>query len=53
LIGSTTSKKGLTVRAVLDTHPYETGRKITDKQLAQVNSTPAEGCMTVAARPCQ
>ena len=42
LIGSTTSKKGLTVRAVLDTHPYETGRKITDKQLAQVNSTPAE-----------
>ena len=42
LIGSTTSKKGLTVRAVLDTNPYETGRKITDKQLAQVNSTPAE-----------
>jgi len=42
LIGSTTSKKGLTVRAVLDTNQYETGRKITDKQLAQVNSTPAE-----------
>jgi hypothetical protein len=42
LIGSTTSKKGLTVRAVLDTNHYETGRKITDKQLAQVNSTPAE-----------
>ena len=42
LIGSTTSKKGLTVRAVLDTNKYETGRKITDKQLAQVNSTPAE-----------
>jgi Rhodopirellula transposase DDE domain len=42
LIGSTTSNKGLTVRAVLDTNHYETGRKITDKQLAQVNSTPAE-----------
>jgi hypothetical protein len=42
LIGSTTSKKVLTVRAVLDTNQYETGRKITDKQLAQVNSTPAE-----------
>jgi hypothetical protein len=42
LIGSTTSTKGLTVRAVLDTNHYETGRKITDKQLAQVNSTPAE-----------
>jgi hypothetical protein len=42
LIGSTTSKKGLTVRAVLDTNHYETGRKITDKQLARVNITPAE-----------
>jgi hypothetical protein len=42
LIGRTTSKKGLTVRAVLDTNQYETGIKITDKQLAQVNCTPAE-----------
>jgi len=42
LIGGTTSTKGLTVRAVLDTNHYETGRKITDKQLAQVNITPAE-----------
>ena len=42
LIGSTTSQKGLTVRAVLDTHPYETGRKVTDQQWAQVNCTPAK-----------
>ena len=42
LIGSTTSNKGLTVRAALDTDEYPTGRKVTDKQLAAINCTPAE-----------
>jgi len=42
LIGSTTSKTGLTVRAALDTNDYPTGRKVSKKQLAAVNCTPAE-----------
>jgi hypothetical protein len=42
LIGSTTSKKGLTVRAALDTREYPTGRKVSKKELAAVNCTPAE-----------
>ena len=42
LIASTTSTKGLTVRAALDEHQYPTGRKVTDKELAAVNCTPAE-----------
>jgi hypothetical protein len=42
LIASTTSTKGLTVRAALDEHEYPTGRKVTDKELAAVNCTPAE-----------
>jgi hypothetical protein len=37
LIGSTTTKTGLTVRAALDTTQYETGIKITDQELAHVN----------------
>jgi hypothetical protein len=41
LIGSTTTKNGLTVRAALDTNQYETGIKISDQQLARVNCTPA------------
>jgi len=41
LIGSTTSKTGLTVRAALDTNNYPTGQKISDTQLAAVNCVPA------------
>ena len=37
LIGSTTTKAGLTVRAALDTAEYETGIKISDQELARVN----------------
>jgi hypothetical protein len=37
LIGSTTTKTGLTVRAALDTTQYETGIKITDQEFAHVN----------------
>jgi len=37
LIGSTTTDTGLTVRAALDHAEYETGIKVTDEQLAQVN----------------
>jgi transposase len=36
LIANTTSKKGLKVRAELDTNRYETGVKVTDTQLAAV-----------------
>jgi hypothetical protein len=42
LIASTTTKTGLTVRAALDTNEYETGIKINDEQLAEVNLTPAK-----------
>jgi hypothetical protein len=42
LIGSTTTNQGLIVRAALDTHCYETGQKVSEKQLARVNCTPAE-----------
>jgi hypothetical protein len=42
LIASTTSQAGLTVRAALDTNHYKTGVKVSDKQLARVNCTPAE-----------
>ena len=37
LIGSTTTKKGLSVNAVLDKNNYKTGIKVSDKELAQVN----------------
>jgi hypothetical protein len=37
LIGSATTKTGLTVRAALDTTEYETGIKISDLELARVN----------------
>jgi len=37
LIGSTTTKTGLIVKAALDTNEYETGIKITDQELARVN----------------
>ena len=42
LIASTTSTKGLRVRAALDTNDYPTGRKVTNKELAAINCTPAE-----------
>jgi hypothetical protein len=41
LIGSTTSKTGLTVQAALDTNDYPTGRRVSDKQLATINCAPA------------
>lgn len=37
LIGNTTTEKGLTVKAVLDKNEYETGLKISDEELNQVN----------------
>jgi hypothetical protein len=36
LISSTTTRKGLSVRAALDTHTYETGIKVSDDELARV-----------------
>ena len=39
LIGSTTTRKGLIVRAALDTHTYETGIKVQDAELANVKLT--------------
>ena len=39
LISSTTTRKGLTVRAALDTHTYETGIKVPDVELAKVRLT--------------
>jgi hypothetical protein len=41
LIGSTTTRTGLTVRAELDTNAYPTGVEVTDEQLAAVHLTPA------------
>jgi len=41
LIASTTTKTGLTVRAALDEHHYETGVKVSDEQLAELNLKPA------------
>lgn len=37
LIGNTTTKKGLTVMAVLDENKYETGIKVSDEEIDQVN----------------
>jgi len=39
LIGSTTTRQGLTVRAALDTNRYETGIKVSDSELAKVKLT--------------
>ena len=41
LIGSTTTKSGLKVRAELDPSTYEKGGKASDQQLARVNLTPS------------
>lgn len=42
LIGSTTTRTGLTIRAELDSNHYPTGVKLTDDQLQRVNLTSAE-----------
>jgi hypothetical protein len=42
LIGSTTTKTGLTVRAALDTSAYQTGIEVSDAELARVKMTPAK-----------
>jgi hypothetical protein len=39
LIASTTTRKGLVVRAALDTHHYETQIKVTDEELARLKLT--------------
>ncbi len=41
-ISSTTTKAGLKVKAELDTHEYETGKKITDEQMHAVRVKPHE-----------
>ena len=41
LIGHTTTRAGLSIRAELDTHSYPTGVKITDAELAAVRLEPA------------
>ena len=42
LIGSTTSKKGLSIRAALDVTEYPTGQKVSKQQWATVHCTPAD-----------
>jgi len=42
LIGSTTTRAGLTIRADLDTGTYPTGIKVTDAELAAVRLQPAD-----------
>jgi transposase len=37
LISHTTTNEGLRVTALKDSHPYPTGRKVTDKELAAIN----------------
>lgn len=42
LIGSTTTTKGLEIKAVMDERVYEKGIKVSDAELAQVNLVPNE-----------
>jgi hypothetical protein len=42
LIANTTTEAGLRVEAALDPTPYETGKKVSDADLAQVNLYPAD-----------
>lgn len=42
LIGSTKTKKGLQIQAILDTESYKTGIKISDKQMKELNLTSHE-----------
>jgi hypothetical protein len=55
LIGNTTTKAGLTVRAALDSNQYETGIEVSDEQLARVRFVPAkfhgEWNYTIRPRP--
>jgi len=39
LIGSTKTKTGLKIQALLDTESYKTGIKISDKQMKELNLT--------------
>ncbi len=39
LIGSTTTKKGLTVKCIVDRKVYEKGLKVTDEDKANINIT--------------
>ena len=41
LIGSTTTRTGLTIRAELDSNHYPTGVKVSDETLRHINITPA------------
>jgi len=40
LIGNTTTRQGLIVKAALDTNPYETGIQVSDTELARVRLKP-------------
>jgi hypothetical protein len=42
LISATTTKKGLTVRAYLDTNQYDPGIKVSDEELAKLRIDPHE-----------
>jgi len=42
LISNTTTEKGLTITCRLDENVYETGHKITDEELAQINIFPSD-----------
>jgi len=42
LIANTTTTTGLLVRAALDTNHYETGIKVSDEEMANLNLTPAQ-----------
>jgi hypothetical protein len=42
LIANTTTEAGLRVEAAIDPTPYETGKKVSDAELAQVNLYPAD-----------
>ena len=42
LMANTTTAAGLRVEAALDPTPYETGKKVSDAELAQVNLSPAD-----------
>ena len=42
LISGTTTQKGLKIDCIVDNNIYETGRKISDEELAQVNLFPYE-----------
>jgi hypothetical protein len=55
LIGRTTTRSGLTVRAALDTERYQTGIKVSDEELAAVQLTPHEfhGNWNYTIRPRQ